>query len=329
MTRQIADVKDAADNDLDALAGSWTRSMRAERKSPDTIRSYLTGVRAFAGWCESAGRPVELSPDAVQDWTVAMLDVGRAPATVIARQRGVRRFSAWLAAKGITGADRIDRVRPPKLDEPLVPSLTDDQLRALLRTCAGKEFHHLRDRAMIRLMYETAARASEVIAMELPDLNLDAGAAIVRRGKGGKGRLVPFSPQCGETIEDYLRARRRHRLAKAGSTALWLGGDGRAFGYWGLYNSITRRGVAAGIGPVHPHQLRHRGGPVAEQGRHDDRAHGGSGLGERGHAPPVHPRVRGAASRRRGTPPRTRRSLNPNNVPAIRKLFGMAEHKGA
>jgi integrase/recombinase XerD len=258
MPRLIAGVKDTDENDLDDLTASWCRSMTAERKSADTIRSYLAGVEAFARWAEAEGRPVLLHPDSIEDWTVAMLGLGRSPATVIARQRGVRRFSAWLYKKDIIAADLILHVKPPKLDDPVVPDLDDKQLRALLATTKPAGFHNVRDRAMIRLMFESGARASEVVAMELEDVSLDAGVAIIRRGKGGAGRPVPFSPACGECIDDYLRARRKHRLAKAGSTRLWLGEAGRTFGYAGLYNSIARRGEAAGLGDkVHPHQLRH------------------------------------------------------------------------
>jgi integrase/recombinase XerD len=255
--RQIADVKDTEENDLDWLTASWTRSMTAERKSPLTVRSYLAGVSGLARWCETQGRPVELDGQTVEDWTLALLEAGRTANTVIARQRAVRRFSAWLARKQIISADRLRDVKPPKLDEPIVPGLTDTQLRALLATCRPGAFHDVRDRALILFLAETGTRAAEVIAMELPDLNLAAGVAIVRRGKGGKGRVVPFSPQCAEAIDDYLRLRKRHRLAKAGSTALWLGARGRTFGYDGLYHAISRRGEAAGLGEIHPHMLRH------------------------------------------------------------------------
>jgi integrase/recombinase XerD len=258
MPRQIDGVKDT-ESDLDSLIASWTRTLTAERKSPATIRSYLAGVTGLAGWCAAEGRPVALDEDTIMDWTNAMLGAGRAPATVIARQRGARRFSFWLASKDIIEADLIGKVRPPKMDEPVVPSLTDAQLRALLATCKGGEFHQVRDRTLITFLYETTTRAAEVIAMDLPDLNLDSGVAVVRRGKGGKGRIVPFSPQCAEMFDDYLRARRKHRLARAGSAALWLGSSGRGFGYDGLYHAIQRRGRAAGLGDIHPHQLRHTG----------------------------------------------------------------------
>lgn len=258
MSRLLAGVKDTEENDLGILLDQWARSMKAQRMAGNTIRSYLAGVGALAAWCEAAGRPIILDPDTVEGWTVATLALDRAAATVIARQRGMRRFSAWLAAKGITGADLIAGVKPPKLDDPVVPDLTDDELRAILATTKPGGFHNIRDRAMIRLMFESGARASEVTEMEVEDISVSTGIAIIRRGKGGAGRAVPFSPACGEAIDDYLRLRRKHKLAKAGSTRLWLGGSNRSFGYYGLYNSIARRGEIAGLGDkIHPHQLRH------------------------------------------------------------------------
>jgi len=257
MARQIADVKNA-DNDLGELLAQWARSLKAQRKAPGTLKNYLAGPESLASWCAAEGRPFVLDADTVEAWTIGLLDASRTANTIIARQAAVRRFSRWLADKKLIEADRLGQVRPPKRDDPLVPALDDAELRKLLATCKGAGFSQVRDRALITFMAETTARAAEVIAMELPDdLNLDAGVGIVRRGKGGKGRLVPFSPQCGERIDDYLRLRRKHRLAKAGSRALWLGTGGRTFGYAGLHRMISRRAETAGLPHVHPHQLRH------------------------------------------------------------------------
>ena len=100
--------------------------------------------------------------------------------------------------------------------------LTDEQLRLLIKACAGKDLMDRRDEAIVRLMAETGLRAGEVIAMQVSDVDLQHGRAIVRRGKGGKGRPVPFGPQTSRAIDRYLRLRRSHRLA--GTPALWLAG---------------------------------------------------------------------------------------------------------
>jgi integrase len=71
-----------------------------------------------------------------------------------------------------------------------VPVLTEDRLRALISACEGPALRDRRDEAIVRLMTETGMRAGEAINMEVTDVDLKAGAATVRRGKGGKGRTV-------------------------------------------------------------------------------------------------------------------------------------------
>jgi integrase/recombinase XerD len=240
--------------DLRELLASWRRHLEAEHKSPHTLKTYTDGVTYFLAWCEAEGRPAVLGEDTVVDWVRSLYQSGKTPATAVSRQAAVRRFSKWLARKGYIESDRLRDLERPKLDEPAVLPLTDDQLRALLATCKGKEFHHVRDRAVIMLMFETGLRAAELTGMTTDDVNLDARLAVIRRGKGGRGRLVRFSPQCNAALDDYAHLRRRHQRVTSG--AFWLGADGREFGYWGLYHAIRRRGVTAGMPDLHPHQLR-------------------------------------------------------------------------
>jgi integrase len=95
--------------------------------------------------------------------------------------------------------------------------------------CQGKDFRDRRDEAIVRLMIETGARAGEVVAMTLDDVDLGHGSAVVRRGKGGKGRRIPIGPRTSASIDRYLRTRRSHLLAS--TPALWLGDRGKKFSY--------------------------------------------------------------------------------------------------
>jgi integrase len=125
----------------------------------------------------------------------------------------------------------------------------------LIKSCNGKEFMDRRDEAIVRLMAETGLRAGEVIGMQLADVDLQQGRAIVRRGKGGKGRAVPLGPQTAAAVDRYIRARRSHRLSGTGE--LWLGGGGQTFSYHGLNLALKRRAAAAGIANFHLHLMRH------------------------------------------------------------------------
>ena len=241
--------------DLAALLPSWELALRAERESPPTVKAYGDGVRRFLAWCAENDRPAVLDRKTVAAFVADLLDAGAEPATARSRYQALRRFSAWLAEEGEADEDRLLGSRPPKLDTKVVEPLTEDELRALLKACAGPDMRDRRDEALVRFMLETGARAGETVALLIADVDLQAGTAIVRRGKGGKGRIVPFGPFTSRSIDRYLRLRRSHRLAA--SPALWLGDRGKAFGYDGLHRTLKHRAALAGIPDFHAHRLRH------------------------------------------------------------------------
>ena len=107
----------------------------------------------------------------------------------------------------------------------------------------------------MRLAIETAARAEEILAMEVGDVAPSSGMAVIQRGKGGRGRRVPFGPRTGQALDRYLRLRRAHLLAS--TPALWLGGRSQDLGYYGLRAALLRRAEEAGIDGFHIHRLRH------------------------------------------------------------------------
>lgn len=241
--------------DIPSLVESWVVHLRAERKSAQTIKSYTDGVRAFLAHCEREGIPPRLDRPTVNGFTAELLDQGREPATVRARQLGIRRFSAWLADESEIERDELLGIKPPKLDTKVVERLTDEECRTLIKACQGKEFRDRRDEAIVRFMLEAIVRAGEVVAMAVTDVDIPRGAAIVRRGKGGKGRVVPFGPQTGRAIDRYIRLRKAHRLAD--TSALWLGDRGKGFTYYGLHSALKYRAELAGIPHFHPHLTRH------------------------------------------------------------------------
>ena len=247
--------------ETELLAESWQLALRAERKSPQTLKAYSDGVRFYLAWC--ADRDVDpLTRASLNLWVAGLLDGGAAASTARSRQLAVRRFAAWLAEEGEIPADPFLGVKSPKLDERVIEPLTDDDLRALLKACVppkGAEpkvaLRHRRDEAIVRIMLETGLRAGEVVGLEVGDVDLAQGSLIVRRGKGGKGRSVPIGPEASLALDRYLRLRRSHRLA-AGSD-LWLGDRGKRFSYDALHKTLRERATAAGIIGFHPHRLRH------------------------------------------------------------------------
>ena len=241
--------------DLAVLLPSWELALRAERKSPATIKSYAEGARQYLRWCSDNDRPLVLDRHQLAGFVDSLLTSGLQPATARSRQLGVRRFAAWLVEEQEIPTDPLLGVKAPKLDTQVIEPLTTDQLKAMIKACAGRDLRERRDEAILRLMFETGARAGEVAVLAVGDINLPAGTAIVRRGKGGKGRVVPFGPETALAIDRYLRVRRTHRLAD--SDGLWLGDRGKAFSYDALHKSLGMRAQMAGVTGFHPHLLRH------------------------------------------------------------------------
>lgn len=241
--------------DLAALLPSWQLALRAERKSPQTIKSYGDSMRGFVRWCETNGHSPALDRELVKGFVADLLDGGAEPSTARSRQLGVRRFSAWLEEEGEVDTDPLLGLKAPKLDTKVTESLTEAELRRLIKACGGKEFRDRRDDAIVRLMAETGMRAGELCGLTVADVDLNRGLVTVRRGKGGKGRIAPFGDQTARAIDRYLRARRTHRLAD--TDALWLGDRGKSLEYYGLHAALKYRAQLAGLTGFHPHLLRH------------------------------------------------------------------------
>jgi len=123
--------------DFSALLPSWELHLRAERKSPQTVKAYGDGVRRFFTWCQDTGRHPVLDRPTVTAFVVGLLDAGAEAATARSRQLALRRFSAWLADEAEIATDQLLGMRPPRLDQKVVHALTDDQLKALLTACKG------------------------------------------------------------------------------------------------------------------------------------------------------------------------------------------------
>ncbi|HET7425896.1 MAG TPA: site-specific integrase [Gemmatimonadales bacterium] len=249
---------------LDRL-DDWQLAMRAENKSPATIACYTDATTRYLRWCADSDHP-PMSRTALNGWISGMLEAGAAPSTARTRQMCVRRFASWLTEGGYLPAYPFPGVKAPRVPAPIVQPLTDDELRALIRTCtppapedlteAGDQaLHHRRDEAIIRLMLETAIRSGEVIALTVDDVDLDGFLVTIRRGKGGRGRVIPIGLDTALSIERYLGIRARH--PRASDPSLWLGGHGKAFSQNGLIRSLSRRAARAGIDNFRPHRLRH------------------------------------------------------------------------
>lgn len=239
---------------LQDLGASFARHLRAEGRAERTIVIYGQSVRFFSEWLENQGRPAtldEFTRAAIREWLAQLRDTNE-PTTVKTRYRGLFRFAGWLVDE-----DELDDnpMKSLSVDTPAskpVPVITDAELEALIKACAGKGFNERRDEAMIRILLDCGLRVSELCGLAT-DVDLDSGMALVR-GKGNKVRPVYFGTRTTAALDRYLRARRSHRWAHL--DALFLTQRG-ALSPDGARERIKLRGQQAGIPDLHPHRFRH------------------------------------------------------------------------
>jgi site-specific recombinase XerD len=240
---------------LQDLQRSFLRHLRAEGRSPATLRLYGQAVTFFCRWLESQGRDAtldEMNRAAIREW-LALLSDTHEPGTVKVRYRGLHRFCSWLVDEQELPENPMGTLSPPILKMKPVPLVSDEELAALLRACSGKEFNDRRDEALIRLLLDCGVRVSEACGLRVDQLDLDQGMAIVL-GKGNKVRPVYFGARTARALDRYLRMRRSHRWAHL--DALFLTQRG-ALSPDGARERIKIRGAMAGIDDLHPHRFRH------------------------------------------------------------------------
>jgi site-specific recombinase XerD len=242
-------------DDLSALLPDWTTHLRARNVAPKTISSYLACGEALRSYLTDKGMPTSASTIKRDHLEAFLADLGDrvSAATTAKHYRSLQQLFRWLVEDGEITASPMERMRPPKVPDQPVDILTDDELSRLLAVCKGNTFENRRDTALVRFLLDTGMRASELIGLEVEDVDASRSVALVL-GKGRSYRTVPFGTKSADALRRYMRARAGHPAAQ--SAALWLGKKG-PLTTSGLAQLLERRGVDAGVSHVHPHRFRH------------------------------------------------------------------------
>jgi site-specific recombinase XerD len=232
----------------------YERSLRAANRADSTIYKYLLASQQLIDFLTDAGMPTQAAAvkrEHIEAYLAAFLD-GHKASTAATRYQSLRVFFNFLVDEGEITENPMRNMRPPIVPEQRTDVLDDDQLRALLATCAGKDFENRRDNAILRLFIDTGMRLAELAGLRVDDIDFTDDVAVVL-GKGRRPRACPFGDRTAMALERYLRE--RHKRGTNGD-ALWVGIKGAMTGS-GIRQMVWRRSQRAGIGRIYPHQLRH------------------------------------------------------------------------
>lgn len=242
----------ATNNDL---ISSFLSYLRTERGSgANTLASYEHDVRNFSAWLEKPF--AEATRIDLQRYISDSLKDGIGARSVARRLSCLRHFCHFLIDEEEIKIDPTRNLPAPKSWKTVPRSLSLPDLESII-TCLGSSWIDIRDRAMLLTFFASGLRESELVALKLQDLDLEAGSAKVWDGKGGKDGIVPLSPRAVAALKDYS-ANVRPKLANGNATPfVFLGRRGRQLTRQQVYNRVRYVAKASLGRKISPHFLRH------------------------------------------------------------------------
>lgn len=203
---------------------------------------------------DHSGEVEDVCAEDLRGYIDALRDRGLSQSSVASKVRSVKAWGKWLAAEEYVNRDPFARVKQPRSEDKAKDTLSPDEVSRLLATCNRKTATGARDFAIMLLLYSTGLRASELLALRPVDIDQDKGLIVVRRGKGGKFRVVPLGRPVEKAVVRYLDHPCRQRFATA--PVVFLTDEGELLSVNSLQLALQRRGRAAGV-HANPHKFRH------------------------------------------------------------------------
>jgi integrase/recombinase XerD len=230
--------------------------------SRNTLEAYRSDLQQFGAFLARRGLdPLNISPSELGTF-VSELAVGRdgrtmAPATLQRKIACLRSFYRHLRRERLIDHDPAAELRGPRSSARLPHVLSRDEVARLLDQPRGNSLGALRDRALLETMYACGLRASEVIGLELSELDLDGGV-LRARGKGSKERIVPIGSTAVGALRTYLDRGRPRLVGLRDEPRVFVNLRGGPLSRQGLYKIVQRHAASAGLAHrMSPHTLRH------------------------------------------------------------------------
>lgn len=254
--------------ELDGLLAEYDTWLRVERGlAPNSLVAYRRDLRRYADYLRRRGITDDVTTvdetvvaGYVEELQQARTDDGqrRYKESSIARSlAAVRSFHRFCVEEGLLDDDPSGDVGAPRVPQGIPKALTEAEVDALLGAVPGDGPRPQRDRAILELLYAGGLRISELVGLDLGDVDLYDGLVRVM-GKGSKERVVPLGRSAREAIGDYLTTGRPELANRRRSAALFLNARGGRLTRQGAWLIVRATGDRAGLGDrLFPHVLRH------------------------------------------------------------------------
>ncbi|MCL0094592.1 tyrosine recombinase XerC, partial [Dehalococcoidales bacterium] len=226
--------------------------------SPYTVRNYRNDLLDFFDFLrgKGIGSLKEVDKHVLRDYLSSLIGQGLVKASIARKLSAIRSFYRYLLREGMVVTSPI-MTSSPKLDRRLPPFLTIEEMERLLEAPDLSTPIGHRDRALLELLYASGLRVSELVNLNLEQVNLDSGEIRVW-GKGAKERVALMGKPAARALGTYLSQGRPKLLGKKRSNALFLNRYGGRLPERRVQRILEKYARLAGIDKrVHPHMLRH------------------------------------------------------------------------
>ena len=229
-----------------------------KHKSQNTIQSYKRDVSQYIDYLSINGITdiKNTTKTTVLTYLLKLQKDGKANATVSRTLASLRSFYTYVNETGERMADPTSNLETPKVEKKLPSVLSPREVELLLEQPDNDDAKGKRDRAMLELLYATGIRVSELIDLNISDVNISAG--VVRCHSRNKERFIPMYSAAVKALSDYIALVRPQMIASPDEASLFVNVSGERMSRQGFWKIIKYYQKKAGIEKdITPHTLRH------------------------------------------------------------------------
>lgn len=233
--------------------------------STNTLQAYQNDLNQLVQFIERDARYRNVMPSwdnfgkhGLAGFMVDLKGRGYAKTTLARKIASTKSFFNFMVAEGKLKDSPAGDIASPKVGKSLPDAITLAEAKELIRQPSlSSTPDSKRDRAMLELLYASGMRVSELVALNIEDIDVENNT-VRCFGKGRKERIVPIYPQAAQSVDTYLKEARSHMVRKDSEQALFVNQRGERLTRQGLWQILKAYAKAAGLGNrVTPHTLRH------------------------------------------------------------------------
>lgn len=228
-----------------------------KKVSANTLQSYKRDLKQFQKYIEENEEEYsKLTDEGIKKYIKYMQEIGKKPSTISRGLASIRSFYQYEAKNKVVESDPTEGIQSPKIEKRVPSVLTSSEVALLLDQPKNVDLKGTRDKAMLEFAYATGMRVTEIISLNVEDINLETGYATCRNGK--KERTVPIGSMSLKALKDYMLNARETMIKDENEKALFVNVNGQRLTRQGFWKIIKYYKEQAHIDKdITPHVLRH------------------------------------------------------------------------